>query len=569
MKSKEKKRIRMSTIVVAIEMTFILFSILTSIIMLSTNINNYRNENKEHIISVLKANEKQLEERKEALISFSYELMSTQSFQYLQSHYYEMKEDYYSHSLLINECKNDLNTLIAYYPITYSSSVYISGNDEFDDIYISTMDDESLKEKFDYFKENYSLNKFFYVYDDFIYFAYGKEDLSALLTIKLSDEYLLSFFLQGGTLFDKNKSFKCKNADGELAIITTNVDNMNDFSINDESLFTNEAIIEGSTIYVKYYYLDSFYLYTVISLHSIIIRLFLPMLLIFLFIFICEIIVGVLLTYNLASKPMKNVLESMEKVEEGDFSIQIKDHTITDFQDIYDGFNKMAASLNSSINENYIQQLRIKESEFKYLQSQINPHFLYNCFANISSLCQINDNETAFLLTKHLSKYYFYITEGQAIVNLEDEYNNLMHFLQIQKIRFGDRVIYDIDEIQKEAQKILIPKLTLQPIVENSFKYTFSKISHGGILRIRSYQEYDYYIIKISDNGNILTNEDVERLNKKIANSSLVGQHGLTNIYRRLEYYSNGKSTIHLSIGELKGLQVEIRLYIGEENEKN
>ena len=76
-------------------------------------------------------------------------------------------------------------------------------------------------------------------------------------------------------------------------------------------------------------------------------------------------------------------------------------------------------------------------------------------------------------------------------------------------------------------------------------------------------------IIKISDNGNILTNEDVERLNKKIANSSLVGQHGLTNIYRRLEYYSNGKSTIHLSIGELKGLQVEIRLYIGEENEKN
>ena len=69
-----------------------------------------------------------------------------------------MKEDYYSHSLLINECKNDLNTLIAYYPITYSSSVYISGNDEFDDIYISTMDDESLKEKFDYFKENYEVN---------------------------------------------------------------------------------------------------------------------------------------------------------------------------------------------------------------------------------------------------------------------------------------------------------------------------------------------------------------------------------------------------------------------------
>lgn len=111
--------------------------------------------------------------------------------------------------------------------------------------------------------------------------------------------------------------------------------------------------------------------------------------------------------------------------------------------------------------------------------------------------------------------------------------------------------------------------LTLQPIVENCFKYTFSKISHGGILKLRSFKEKNYFVVTISDNGQFLSEEDVEKLNNKIANSSLVGQHGLTNIYRRLEYFSNGRSTIHLSLGDLMGLQVEIKLFIGEEDEKD
>lgn len=445
MKKHHKKRIRMSTIVVAIEMMFILFSIFTFSIMLSTNIRNYRKENKEYILNIFKSNENQLEERKEALISFSFELMKTQSFQYLQSHYYEMIGDYYAHSLLINDCKTDLNTLIAYYPITYSACLFIAGQNEYDDIYVYTMDDEENINLIHYLQANYKLNKFFYTYNGNIYFAYGKEDLSALITICLSNDYLLSFFSQIGTLYANNNTQKYIKNDGEVFFITSNIENIDELLIHDKEIFTNEATIRGNNIYFKYYYLDSFYLYAAISLQSLIMDMFLPMFFIFISIFICEIIVGILLTYNLASKPMKHVLDAMNKIEEGDFSIQIRDHTITDFQEIYDGFNKMAASLNSIINENYIQQLRIKESEFKYLQSQINPHFLYNCFANISSLCQIGDNKTALLLTKHLSQYYFYITESQAIVTLEDEINNMMHFLQIQKIRFGDRVTYDID----------------------------------------------------------------------------------------------------------------------------
>ena len=563
---KGKKRISLALIVIAIEIMLIVFSAITSFVIVSNDTKRYRNENLDYISDTFKRNEDILNERGESLASFCYEIMASDSFQYLKGHYYDITGDLYSKSMAVNGVRSLLNSLVAYNPETFSVSLFIEG-DEYEDTYISTFEDN--REDFDNIVNNYNINESYYTYNGSIYFLYGDEYKHSIIAIKLSDDYLIDFFSRIGTLYDNNLTNKVVDEEGNVFFITTNFENPHDELINKKDYFVKEGKIVGNEIYITHDYLDSFTLCAAISLSNNIDSILVPVLVMLTIVIIIELGAGTLLTYNVANKPMKRIINSMGEVENGNFDVRINARTISDFQEIYDGFNKMVSSLDSYINENYIQQLQIKESEFKFLQSQINPHFLYNCFANISSLCQIGDSEKAYMLTKHLSKYFYYITESSPLVPLNDEYSNMIHFLEIQKIRFGERVSYDIEEIKEDYKDIVVPKLILQPIVENSFKYVFSKIDKGGLLKIRYYKEANYIKIIVEDNGKELSEEDIAKLNERIANASLVGQHGLTNIYIRIEYFSGGKSSLHLSKSDLGGIKVELKIYIGEKDEKN
>ena len=563
---KGKKRISLAFIVIAIEIMLIVFSAITSFVIVSNDTKRYRNENLDYISDTFKRNEDILNERGESLASFCYEIMASDSFQYLKGHYYDITGDLYSKSMAINGVRSLLNSLVAYNPETFSVSLFIEG-DEYEDTYISTF--EGNREDFDNIVNNYNINESYYTYNGSIYFLYGDEYKHSIIAIKLSDDYLIDFFSRIGTLYDNNLTNKVVDEEGNVFFITTNFENPHDGLINKKDYFVKEGKIVGNEIYITHDYLDSFTLCAAISLSNNIDSILAPVLVMLTIVIIIELGAGTLLTYNVANKPMKRIINSMGEVENGNFDVRINARTISDFQEIYDGFNKMVSSLNSYINENYIQQLQIKESEFKFLQSQINPHFLYNCFANISSLCQIGDSEKAYKLTKHLSKYFYYITESSPLVPLNDEYSNMIHFLEIQKIRFGERVSYDIEEIKEDYKDIVVPKLILQPIVENSFKYVFSKIDKGGLLKIRYYKEANYIKIIVEDNGKELSEEDIAKLNERIANASLVGQHGLTNIHRRIEYFSGEKSSLYLSKSDLGGIKVELKIYIGEKDEKN
>ena len=563
---KGKKRISLALIVIAIEIMLIVFSAITSFVIVSNDTKRYRNENLDYISDTFKRNEDILNERGESLASFCYEIMASDSFQYLKGHYYDITGDLYSKSMAVNGVRSLLNSLVAYNPETFSVSLFIEG-DEYEDTYISTFEDN--REDFDNIVNNYNINESYYTYNGSIYFLYGDEYKHSIIAIKLSDDYLIDFFSRIGTLYDNNLTNKVVDEEGNVFFITTNFENPHDELINKKDYFVKEGKIVGNEIYITHDYLDSFTLCAAISLSNNIDSILVPVLVMLTIVIIIELGAGTLLTYNVANKPMKRIINSMGEVENGNFDVRINARTISDFQEIYDGFNKMVSSLDSYINENYIQQLQIKESEFKFLQSQINPHFLYNCFANISSLCQIGDSEKAYKLTKHLSKYFYYITESSPLVPLNDEYSNMIHFLEIQKIRFGERVSYDIEEIKEDYKDIVVPKLILQPIVENSFKYVFSKIGKGGLLKIRYYKEVTYIKIIVEDNGKELSEEDIAKLNERIANASLVGQHGLTNIYRRIEYFSGEKSSLHLSKSDLGGIKVELKIYIGEKDEKN
>ena len=149
---KGKKRISLAFIVIAIEIKLIVFSAINSFVIVSNDTKRYRNENLDYISDTFKRNEDILNERGESLASFCYEIMASDSFQYLKGHYYDITGDLYSKSMAINGVRSLLNSLVAYNPETFSVSLFIEG-DEYEDTYISTFEDN--REDFDIWISSY------------------------------------------------------------------------------------------------------------------------------------------------------------------------------------------------------------------------------------------------------------------------------------------------------------------------------------------------------------------------------------------------------------------------------
>lgn len=261
---------------------------------------------------------------------------------------------------------------------------------------------------------------------------------------------------------------------------------------------------------------------------------------------------------NYMKKPIYEVKKAMEAISKGDFHYQIEEKTNTDLQEIFDGFNSMSKLLNDYINDNYIQEIRVKDANFKVLQSQIHPHFLYNCFATIQSLIKLKEYDKAGVLTKELSLYYSYITKNKNIfVSLKEEWDHMYRYLTIQKIRFEDNVTYLIDNFDEKNSQYLVPRIIFQPIVENSFKYAFKNIDNG-ILKI-SYKTDDNYLYFVFEDNGTIEDQTIEELNKKIHEKD-IETSGLINVAQRILSYSQNDSMVIIERSEkLKGLKITFK----------
>ena len=258
-------------------------------------------------------------------------------------------------------------------------------------------------------------------------------------------------------------------------------------------------------------------------------------------------------------KPINEIQVALKNISKGNFNYRIEYKTKSDLQELIDGINSMSEMLNTYIDEKYLQEIRVKDAKFKVLQSQIHPHFLYNCFATIQSLIKMEDYNKALELTKQMSLYYSYITKNKAlIVSLKEEWDHMYKYLNIQKIRFEDNVTYEIDPLDEKYNSIQVPKIIFQPIVENSFKYAFKNIDNG-ILRIKISEENDSLFISFEDNGYI-DEETIKSLNEQVYKEN-IETSGLINVCQRIMTYSQNKSKVIIEKGEeLKGLKITFKL---------
>lgn len=268
---------------------------------------------------------------------------------------------------------------------------------------------------------------------------------------------------------------------------------------------------------------------------------------------------------GMISKPLQKLIDAFRKVEKGDLDIVVKYSHQDEFGYIYSQFNDMFARLRTLIEQVYEQKIHVKNAELKQLQYQINPHFLYNSILIGYSLIRMKDYDCALKLLQHLSSYYQYITRSkQDEVPLWFEINHAKDYVEIQNIRFENRISAVFEDLPGECRDILVPRLVIQPIIENSYKYGLHDKMADGKLSVKFSKSSGAFDILIEDNGTI-NDADFEKIKNISASSDqLFESTGLFNVHRRLQIKYGNKSGLLFSKTENGGLCVNLHIVIEE-----
>lgn len=263
-------------------------------------------------------------------------------------------------------------------------------------------------------------------------------------------------------------------------------------------------------------------------------------------------------------RPMSRLVKAFQMIETNNLNIVIESKSKDEFHYLFQSFNRMSQRLKRSIEENYEQKMALQHSELKQLQSQINPHFLYNSFFNIYMMCKMGDSDSAAELSQKLGSYYQYITRsGSDEVLLSKEIQHALDYCEIQSIRFSNRISYDYIGTKAVLQGVYVPRLIIQPIVENVFEHAFEDGKTEGSIHIGSDYQDGIVRITVEDNGNLLTDEHIEQLREKLAvNSRQDEKTGLLNVNNRLQLKYGEGSGVFVARSPNGGLRAELIIQI-------
>lgn len=276
---------------------------------------------------------------------------------------------------------------------------------------------------------------------------------------------------------------------------------------------------------------------------------------------------GILISYGFVSfrllrNPIQRLLGGYQQVENGVFDISLPEETSTmEFQLLFHGFNNMTAHLKKTIDQLYTYQIYSQKMELKQLQMQMSPHFLYNTYFILHRLIQQEDMEQAAMLSSYLGSYFQYITRNSMdLMPLEKEWNHAVNYLKIQEIRFSARVRIIYDSLPEKFLNYPVPRLILQPMLENALEHGMKGMPEGGIVSLHFVEQEDLIEFIICDNGKSLGPEDIETLKKDLYSSDSPNKEctAMHNVHKRLQLLYGESGKILLTPNGNTGLCVHI-----------
>lgn len=274
--------------------------------------------------------------------------------------------------------------------------------------------------------------------------------------------------------------------------------------------------------------------------------------------------VAIFISYRLSrsfAEKIHTVTAAMKKASEGDFSVNLAEGiSKNEFNDLNTGFNHMIQKINSLIQTVYKAELLRKEAEYASLQAQTNPHFLYNTLDTICWQAKLAGNDAIFdttyslasLLRASMGNTDPYITVSQELSYIRD-------YIQIQKARFRDKIQANI-AVEPALMPVMIPKLILQPIVENAFIHGLEEKNGNGTIKISGIlnDEEETVLFMIHDNGVGMTRAQIEKALDPPPGTK--GSFGLSSVHKRLQLLYGTDFGLKILSDPGKGTTIIIRM---------
>lgn len=205
-----------------------------------------------------------------------------------------------------------------------------------------------------------------------------------------------------------------------------------------------------------------------------------------------------------------HIVGQMRRVEEGDLQVRAKVEGNDETTLLSSGFNQQIEKINQLIVQVRLEQERKNKAHMMLLQAQIKPHFLFNALESINGLAMQNEGKKVSRMVQRLGNLLRISIQEQEVISIEKEIEHLRNYLEIQKFRFHDLFDFEI-QIPTEMMLYSIPKLSLQPLVENSIQHGFDGINYKGVVRIIAEEEGDRINVWVEDNGVGMPNETLSQ----------------------------------------------------------
>ncbi len=291
-------------------------------------------------------------------------------------------------------------------------------------------------------------------------------------------------------------------------------------------------------------------------------------------------LVALFISYIIArslSRPIMELASTIHDAAEGNLSQKANRQSAGEIEILYEGFNNLMNAVNRLLRRVYQEQEEKSEYQFHLIQAQIKPHFLYNTLEMIKSLIDLEKGETASQCISAMASFYrLSLNRGNDIISVYDEVKLSQQYMYLQKLRYIEYLDYRFN-IPEELTKYQLPKMTLQPILENSIYHGIKEKQEEGIVEIELTEHGDSLRFVIVDNGIGMTKEMLSHLQQTIKSSSDLEESespksfGMASVNRRLKllYGENYSFVIESEYGEFTKVTILIPKNIPEDLQKD
>ena len=255
--------------------------------------------------------------------------------------------------------------------------------------------------------------------------------------------------------------------------------------------------------------------------------------------------------------PINRLVEGMKKVERGNKHEDIELDRNDELGYLSESFNRMSKKIDYLVNRIYKEEIALKEAEIKALQAQINPHFLFNTLENINWMAQLNGvpeiSDTVSALAKLIDGS---IGRGDRMIPFREELEYIENYMTILKNRYENKleVIKTLDE---GLMEIKIPRLLIQPLVENAVKHGIEKSRRNGVIKLDAYKKDRHVVFQVVDNGIGMKPEELEALNLRLQEDALINEGNGSGAARKSIGLENVNRRIKLLYGSSYGVEIE------------